>query len=84
VQKFLHGFTLECRTGRQFIPHLLGYIADCDLNAHACIMPALRSLCKRHEKPGVIDPFELELLGAALFLRIMLGAYRAAGIKLTR
>jgi predicted RNase H-like nuclease len=46
VKKFLHGFTLECRAGGQFIPNLLGHITNCDLNAHACIMPALRALCK--------------------------------------
>ncbi len=46
VKKFLHGFTLECRTGCQFVPNFLGYITNCDLNAHACIMPALQAACK--------------------------------------
>jgi len=46
VKKFLHGFTLECRTGRQFVPNFLGYITNCDLNAHACIMTALQAACK--------------------------------------
>src|SRR5262249_25889584 len=37
--------------GGELVPNFLGYTTDCDLNAHACIMPALQSLCKQCRLP---------------------------------
>jgi hypothetical protein len=53
AKELLHGLSLKRRTRGQFVANFFGNVPDCDLNRHACIMPAQHALCKHRRRFGV-------------------------------